>query len=381
MKKLTLAVAVMSVLGAPAASAAVLSEGANGALVPLVEHDGNFDVGAGTGRSTVVGVNSCATGTVYWTFWDPDTKHVTDGRFKITTNETYSYIWSDPQNSGVGLENQVGYLTFILDTSVTASTSDSDGIPGALDVSDIPCLAANAFQVDLNVSDVVFQPTLPLDATLGDFGQPVDGLYTPFTSGDSVPLDELDELSIAGLSAGANGHDIIHLRYLIDPSGQNQSIIYVWSAQDMSGSYTVNMYRHDQHVKSVTLNFPNEELNWIRPEQILGRDPTHLDGVIRFNVPEVHGDQDDDGVSDQVRGVFSWTFVSGAAFGAVQTIINPIYLRDHDRNYGHRLRVVTGRNETSGPNQGAASAPIYEDYECDATPPNVDVLPWCDDEL
>ena len=128
-------------------------------------------------------------------------------------------------------------------------------------------------------------------------------------------------------------------------------------------------------------NLPNAELNWFDPKGIAGRDPTHTDGVITFQVPEESDGGilgDDDG--EVHKGVFSWTFVSGTTFGAVQTIVNPIYIRDQFGNYGHRMRVVTGQNLDDGPGFGPASSTVPSWTECDELGEGV-VLPWCSAEL
>lgn len=307
MKKTALALAVTGALGV-AAHAATVSEFANGVLVPYATFNG-------TSQTVAVGLTTCAAGNVFWTFFDQDTKHVTDGVIPMTANDQFAYIWSDPVNSGIGLEGQIGYLTFVLDTG---------GATQALDTSDIPCLAGNAFDVDTAAKDVAYLPTLPLDASVGDFGPPVAGIYAPNLAG-------LDENSIQRLEAGAHWGDFIYLRYFIDnAAGGNDTDIFIWSAQDVKGTYTVIMFDDDQNGKSVNLVLPHAELNIVDPETIVGRPNDFLDGFITWQVPTAV-----DG-----NGVVSWSYIHSDSFGAVQTVVNPIEKLDAlGQDNIHRIRV------------------------------------------
>ncbi|MCX8049567.1 MAG: hypothetical protein N3A55_07885, partial [Methylohalobius sp.] len=97
MKKLALSMAVAAAMGATAANAAVVSEYSVGLLVPNVIHNGSDD-------TTGVGIISRYKGTVYWTFFDENSNHITNGEFPVTANDYHPFLWSNPENSGVGLD-------------------------------------------------------------------------------------------------------------------------------------------------------------------------------------------------------------------------------------------------------------------------------------
>lgn len=345
MKKSVVAVALTGVLGV-AAHAATVSEFANGVLVPRVIDNGG-------GNSTAMGLTSCANGVVYWTFFDPDTKHVLDDAFSVTADQQVNLVWNSSLNpntsrvfGGQGIQGEEGYLVFVLDTNddaaLSASTSSSVS-------SDVPCLAGAAFQVDLSDNDVAFVPALPLDIRpvgAGDFlDLDNDGVYVD-------DLRDMDNTDIAGLNAGANANDDIYLRYFIREATDDTSI-YIWSAQDLRGTYTVNIYDLDQNRRSVNLDLGRAELNTVNPRPIIGRPATFVDGFIKWRVPECAGDEGGSNVidcpnssSDLVRGVVSWSVISSEAIGAVQTIVNPIRLmrrvgRDSSNLVqGFRARVI-----------------------------------------
>jgi len=321
MKKLALAVAVTGALGATSANALVLSESGNGVLVPLVTYVNDFTMG------TAISLNSCAAGHVYWTFYDRFSIPRLDGDFPMTAFDQYSFIWA--AEAGLGFSEEEGYITFLLDTSA----SDNAGY-GYIDVSDLPCLSGNAFQVNIPHLDVAFQPVLGVDASLGDLGPEVGGIYT------SVPSD------VVGLSAGGNAHDIYFLRYAIDnipsddPHNTLDTTIWIWSATDISAIYHVNMYNDNQERRSVTIDLPFPELNSIDPETIEGRPTDFFDGFIAWPLPESVNGED-------VTGVVSWSVVNSTVFGAEQTIINPLHLFDYQGRWVHRNRQYS--DPASGP--------------------------------
>lgn len=344
MKKSVVAVALTGVLGV-AAHAATVSEFANGVLVPRV-------IDEGSGNSTAIGLTSCANGTVYWTFFDPDTKHVLDDEFGVTADQQVNLVWNSSLNPGTtrvfggqGVQGEEGYLVFVLDTTgdVSLQASTSPGIS-----SDIPCLAGAAFQVDLGESDVSFIPAMPLDIRpvgAGDFlDLDGDGIYVN-------DLRDMDEVDVAGLNAGANANDTVYMRYFIREATDDTKI-HIWSAQDLRGTYTVNIYDTDQNRRSVNLDLTRAELNTIDPRPIIGRPATFVDGFIKWIVPECSNDEGghprvvDCGPStnlDLVRGVVSWSVISSDTFGATQTIVNPIRLVKRVGNIGvpgFRVRVI-----------------------------------------
>jgi hypothetical protein len=319
MKKTALAVAICGSLGFSAAHAATVSEFANGVLVPFV-------IDGGAGNQTAIGLTSCAAGTVYWTFFDVDSGHQADGTFAVSANDQVNIVWGTaPTNLGstIGgfvrpdLANVPGYMVFIL---------DDDGLAGALDSSDSPCLAGNAFQIDTQNNDVAFTPAMPLDAAVGDFGAPNAGVYIS-------NLILTDEDTVAGLNAGANFNDDIYLRYFIDgvQNQGNDTTIFVWNTGDVSNTTeTVLIYDVDQNFFSINLAFQNAELNIIDAEDnasVQNRPQELLDGFILWTVPANAGD------------VVSWSVVESDAFGAAQTVMNPIRQLNTTDEVVYRVKV------------------------------------------
>lgn len=296
MKKLALAVAVTGALGAyGVANAATVSEFANGVLVPYVKFDSSTD--------TAIGLTSCAKGDVYWTFFDPNSKHVQDNTIPMTENDQYNFSWSSV--AGAGLSGQLGYMVFVLDT-----TGD-----GALTSSDSPCLTGAAFYLDPSNNAVDYIPTPPLYVSDFDTGSDPSSVSTP------NGLRSMDSTSLTGLSAGAHAAsgDTLYMRYLIDnqPGGIDTSIV-IWSAQDLSGGWTVEMFDNNQDSGSVNINLPNAELNVLDPETINGRDPNFTDGFIMWDL----GQTWDPSASDKSDGVLSFSMITeGSKDG--QTIVNP----------------------------------------------------------
>lgn len=329
MKKLGLAVAVATAMGATSAVVQAYGIGmyANGLLVPY----------AAIADGTAVGLMTCAAGNVAWTYFDENTKHITDGVIKMTKNDMYSFILS--KEAGIGLEGQKGYLVFVLDTEGkwNGITENYDSPDGDLDSSDNPCLAGNAFQIDLGNGDVIFQPTTPL--AVHDFGH--------FRGIENVSA--MDNDSLTALAWGAWEEDIVSMRYYIDnKAGGDDTAIYLWSVCKPPVSNTVIMYDDNENAKSVTIQLPNDELNIIDPETILGRPASFLDGFINWEVAsaklsqeglynpaycdhELRGGRGRISSDDTAeyrkhrdfQGVVSWSVVWAPAFQAAQTLINP----------------------------------------------------------
>jgi hypothetical protein len=328
MKKSALAVIVTGALGVSAANAATVTEFANGVLVPrAVTDQANPEIG-----QTAIGLNSCAAGTVYWSFFDVNSQHLLDDQFDMTANDQANLIWNVSDNPGTTrlfgdpiLEGEEGYLVFIFDTTGDAMLQATVG--GS---SDEPCLAGAAFQVHLGDDDVAFVPTMPLNirpvapgVVAGDFDE--EG-----GAGTGVFIDDLratDENDIARLTAGANANDVVFLRYFIDGTvgtGDNTAI-YIWSTTAPGNNITVQAYNDAQERRSITIDLPNAELNVIDPETL---PIPFTDGFIEWPVPATVG------------GAISWSVIDSPAFGARQTIVNPIRLMDAAGNSAFRLRVI-----------------------------------------
>lgn len=288
MKKLSLAVAVAATLGAGVANAYTVAEPGDGVLVPNVIHNGPSD-------TTAVGLinHSTTAATVYWTFFDQNSKHIADGQFQMTGNDFVRFVWAE--ESGLGLEGMRGYLTFNVGVSATDPTPASGMISAA------------AFQADAVLGDAVFVPTFPIDQT------DLDSAATDLTN--------LDENSLVNLASGAPAGDTVDLRY--EFSGDFQSRIVVWSTGGtdgtvagggLKGTRTVNMYDDNQDRRSVNFTCDFSELCFIDPTTIIGRPAGFTSGFIRAQFGN-------SGAGDFV----SYTAVRSASFGATQTILNTHY--------------------------------------------------------
>lgn len=301
MKKITLALAVSSALGVSSAAHALnASEFAPGVLVPHA-------LWADGVTSTAIGLTDACGGGVYWTFFDVNTKHIIDGFFFTSPNDWVAFAHSDTIGDVAGGFNngpkfpgdtQLGYYVFVHNSAVAG---DGDL---ALGFSDAPCLAGNAFQLFPGRDDVAYIPAIPL---YGDDLQ----------EGDNV--NDMDEQSVKGLRAGAqaNDGDLIYLNYVDDADESN---IVIWSAQDVSGSRTVFIYDTDQNVASTTLTLPNKELNVVDSKTI-NKPIGFTAGFIRWDLSTLQS------VSENEDGIASFSVIFSDAFGATQTVLNPILHR------------------------------------------------------
>lgn len=277
MKKLTIALAIAGAFAATGASAMNLGQYDQGCLVPYAMHNAS--------TNTVVGLTSTTGATVYWTFFDVDSNHVTDGEFSMTANDQHSFNWAAA--AGVGTEDIPGYLVF------TASDATAAVVAGLQ-------IACNAFQI--SAGDAAFLPA-PNLAT-GDYAV-----------GDLTAMDATSVVSLAGgVTAAAVG---VHMRYWIDgATGGRDTSIMVWTADDASGTHTVNIYDDAQNRKSVNFVLPNAELNVIDPEAIVGRPATYVDGFIDWTGAAFGA---------LAPGLLTFSVVADPAFGATQTLTNPWY--------------------------------------------------------
>ncbi|GAB6067985.1 hypothetical protein JCM13664_13040 [Methylothermus subterraneus] len=324
MKKLALSTAIAAAMGTTAVQAVVESEYSVGLLVPNVIHDGK-------GNTTAVGLIARRPGVIYWTFFDQNSKHVTDGQIKVTENDYVSFVWQD--EGGFGTENQRGYLVFVEDVDPDgAGPNVPDGVINVSDFQKAP-LAGHAVQV-IPPNDVAFLPSVPLtDIDFeGDLGTAIDPTNLTATSVDylmaganCVSNGATSNGQIGTLTETISGplQEEIDMRYFIDgKSGGRDTSILAWSASAIKGTYTVNMFDDQQNRKSVNFELPNEEQNFIDVEKIVGRPANFLDGFIRWPVP--CGFVDDQHKSAAPwNGVVTFSTISAPDFGAVQTIINP----------------------------------------------------------
>jgi len=308
MKKISLALAVTSALGASAANAAIMGEYGNALLVPWVTAQ---TTNAGEINGTAVALTSCAAGTVYWSFYNTESVKLIDSDFPMTKNDQESIIWNDTGFGNGGFLNQDGYLIFFLDTG------GPNGGPqdGALSLDDSTCLAGNAFFVDTVANDVAFVPAFPMNVAWGDFG---DDFLVPNLI--AVPREE-----IVGLWAGAQAYDTVHLRYLVDSpvdpaDGTDNTQIFIWTTDRIGGARTIQQYDNDQTRFSLTLFLDDLELHILNPEtnDNFSVVSPFTDGFYEWTL----ADPDD---LDALGGLATWSVVTSPRFQATQTLINPIF--------------------------------------------------------
>lgn len=280
MKKLGLAVAVSAALGVGAVHAYTVAVPDDGVLVPNVIHNGGAD-------TTAIMLTNHAQRPVwvYWTFFDEDSVHLVDGQFRMTENDMQRVIWSEV--SGVGLENQRGYLVFMVGASAT------DPTPG--EGQDL--ISAAAFQADAFNNDAIFIPTFPINDADLEAG---------------ANLTTLDEDSLVSLASGAPARSTVDMRYEIP--GDFESSVLLWSTGGLDDRFTVNMFDDNQNRQSVNFICEFDELCFVDPQDILGRPANFLSGYIRFVTAGT-------GVGDFV----SYTAIRGTSFPATQTVLNPHY--------------------------------------------------------
>jgi hypothetical protein len=264
------------------ASAVTLGMYDTGQLVPKVYHDGAC-------VDTVVGITCAKTGgcNVYWTFFDVDSTHITNGMISMSEDDYEPFSWMT--ESGFGLEGVDGYLVFTSGAAANSASATND-------------IFANAFMVDLAGNDLVFIPVVPLD--IEDYASGVD-------------IKFMDATSIVSLDNGTRPGQVLDIRYWIDPAYCAITSIVFWSVCDVSGTYTVNIFNDDEEWKSLNFALPNEELNIIDPATFLGRPAGFIDGFIRYTVPE-----DVCGVDSESRNdMFVFSYVDSNLLGALQTLL------------------------------------------------------------
>lgn len=314
MKKFALAaVAAAAALGAGVAQAYTVGTFTNGVVVPNVIHNGPTD-------TTAVGLINQSGGTraVYWTFFDQNSAHVTDGCFTMTDKDYQPFVWS--AMSGGGLAGQRGYLVFAIGATgavpQTACGAAAVSIPGAPSGAAGVQLAANAFQVNTATQDVAFIPVVDGDLTI---------------AGDLTTMNNVSLTAAAGAAtlgvAGAVPQPMFSMRYFIDGAvnSGNDTRIVVWSTGDQRGTHTVNAYDDAQNRKSVNFKLSFAELDWFDPETILGLPATFTDGFVEWN-PGTAVPADFPGAAGTALrtvggSVFTYSLISAPAFGAVQTVL------------------------------------------------------------
>jgi hypothetical protein len=312
MKKFAMAAVAAAAMTVGVAQAYTVGTFTNGVVVPNVIHNGAADttaVGLINQSSTIV--------PVFWTFFNQDSGHVTDGCFPMTPKDFQPFVWS--AQSGLGLEGKRGYLVF-----ATGLSSDTTTVANACRAANSASqgsglIAASAFQVDTTAKDVAYTPVIdgPLSIT-GDLSTMGPDSLTSVAGAQEV---------LAG-SATPTEVTTFNMRYYVDgavDSGANTRVV-VWSTGSHKGTHTVNMYNDAQERKSVNFKLDHAELDWFDPETIVGRPAAFVDGFIEWNpvvaLPSDYTPVDGEGSLYRDGGyVFTYSVIDAPVFGASQTIL------------------------------------------------------------
>jgi hypothetical protein len=312
MKKFAMAAVAAAALSAGVAQAYTVGTFSNGLVVPNVIHNGLTD-------TTAVGLinQSGATRAIYWTFFDQNSNHITDGCFTMTDKDYQPFVWA--AQSGGGLAGVRGYLVFAIGGTAgvpqTACAGAADLATDADAGAAATELAANAFQVNTVAADVAFVPVI--DGPLG---------IAPGVDITTMGPNTLTSVAGAAQIAPAGDATQFSMRYAVDQAaGGVDTAVVVWSTGDHRGTHTVNIYDDKQDRKSVNFALTKAELDWFNPETILGLPATHVDGFIEW-VPGVATPADYSGPAGgdlyTVGGsVFTYSLIAAPAFGAVQSVL------------------------------------------------------------
>jgi hypothetical protein len=310
MKKFAMAAVAAAALSAGVAQAYTVGTFSNGFVVPNVIHNGATD-------TTAVGlINQTGTAAaVYWTFFDQNSQHVTDGCFAMTNKDYEPFIWS--QQSGGGLAGTRGYLVFAVGAATEGGAAQTACAGSALLAGTAgAAIAGNAFQVNTVAKDVAFVPV-------------IDGALTVVPGSDITKLNAVSLTAVAGAAqvgaSGAAPQPTFSMRYAIDQAtGGLDTAVVVWSTGNQSGTHTVNIYDDKQNRKSVNFKLVKSELDWFDPETIAGLPATFTDGFIEWTPGAAVSDATSALGSPLAAiggSVFTYSAISSAAFGAVQTVL------------------------------------------------------------
>ncbi|MBS0608239.1 MAG: hypothetical protein JSS19_02650 [Proteobacteria bacterium] len=304
MKKFALTAVAAAALSAGVAQAYTVGTFSNGFVVPNVVHNG-------AANTTAVGLINETGNTVpvFWTFFDQNSNHVTDGCFAMTDKQYRGFNWAD--NSGVGLAGKRGYLVFAVGANSSTTTSAGACAAANASLSRGGQISANAFFVDIAGKSVAFTPV-------------IDGPLA--LSGNLTTLGPASLTGVAG-AAQVPVTTLMAMRYYIDGvvNSGNDTRIAVWSTGDQRGTHTVNIFDDQQNRKSVNFKLTESELSWFDPETIEGRPASFVDGFIEWNpsVPPSDAPSGTGTESPLANGgsVMSYSTIIAPAFGAVQSLL------------------------------------------------------------
>lgn len=289
MKKFAMAAVAAAAMTVGVAHAYTAGTFSNGVVVPNVIHNG-------AGDTTAVGLinQSGNSRAVYWTFFDQNSEHVTDGCFAMTNKDYHPFVWAN--ESGLGLEGKRGYLVFALgaDPACNGGAPAASLATGAVAAADQ--LAAHAFQVLVASKDVAYTPV-------------IDG---PLTLAGN--LKSLNKTSLTAVAGAAPVGNLLNMRYYLQDGAKTN--IVVWSTGNQKGSHTIDMFDDKQNRKSANFNLAFEELDWFDPATIAGRPATFVDGFVEWDTANATAT-----TGGLAGSVFSYSVIDAPAFGAVQTVL------------------------------------------------------------
>jgi len=305
MKKLAIAAAAAASLTAGVANAYTVGTFSNGFVVPNVIHDASGTTAVGLVNQSGQSV------AVYWTFFDQNSTHITDGCFNMTNKDYEPFIWSS--QAGTGTTGKRGYLVFAAGSATygSAPATACGAVTGTVYLAGTAAqISGNAFQVDLAAKSVAFTPV-------------IDGALTINTTHDITRMDASSLQLVAGAATvDAGTSPMFSMRYAIDGvAGGTDTRIVVWSTGDQKKSHTVDIYNNAQQRKSVNFDLTYSELDYFDPEVIVGRPADFLDGFIEWQPNLASFATAGVTMATTTVSVVTYSIISAPAFGAVQTIL------------------------------------------------------------
>lgn len=306
MKKFAMAAVAVAAMMAGGAQAYTAGTFSNGAVVPNVIHNGST-------QFTAVGVvnQSAKPVPVFWTFFDQNSAHITDGCFVVTDKGYRSFNWM--AESGNGLENRRGYLVFAAGGS---TVSNPVAGPTCADTGhDVTAqIGVHAFQVDTTAQDVAYTPVI--DGPLGTLSTAA-GIDGDLTTMDNASIGVVAGAAQSGINA-ATGNARFSMRYYLE-NGSSTNIV-VWSTGRQNRSHTVNIFDNAQNRKSVNFDLTQQELDWFNPATIAGRPANFVDGFIEWNANGALRNAATP-PAPVAGSIFTYSVMVAPAFNATQTVL------------------------------------------------------------
>ncbi|MDG4555305.1 MAG: hypothetical protein P9E24_13840 [Candidatus Competibacter sp.] len=279
-KKIGVAAAVATAIGASgAAQAIVLGEPGGALLVPHVVYDSkaqvNTMIGVTVGDAVPAGQFPTVQGTgsecsssgskqLHWYFFSTKSVHLADGFVKISCNDfsrfDWGYVITNPNRPFPSLDGVSGYLV------LSSNDARSDSVASNY------TLYGSAYLIQGDWASEAYIPVLPLRDAVGS------GDEVTYKGG--IPSDVNPLLAGIPLAYSNSVAARFSLRYFVDPTPLNGSTRFVLWFPDNSGethgngkidrsAVAIDVYDADEIAVSSTLSLPNE-LNIIDASKIDG---------------------------------------------------------------------------------------------------------------